>query len=163
MIEIIPVKSKSDYLLIEQLANTIWREHYPAIITKEQIEYMLAKYNSVKAIEAQINEGSQFYLLVYDGISAGYVAIKNEEDFLFLSKLYVKKEFRGKQIGKVTLQFIDAEAKRNNLKSIQLKVNKYNTKSIEAYEKLGFKIVKETITDIGEGFIMDDYVLVKII
>jgi RimJ/RimL family protein N-acetyltransferase len=80
-----------------------------------------------------------------------------------LSKLYVKKEFRGKQIGKATLHFIDAEAKQNNLKSIQLKVNKYNTKSIEAYEKLGFKKVKATITDIGNGFVMDDYEMVKVI
>jgi ribosomal protein S18 acetylase RimI-like enzyme len=163
MTEIIPAKNESDYLLIEKLTITIWREHYPPIITKEQIEYMLAKFNSVKAIEAQINEGSQFYFMVYNGIPVGYTAIKKEGDFLFLSKLYVKKEFRGNKIGRAALLFIDAEAKRNNLKSIQLKVNKYNTKSIEAYEKLGFKKVKATITDIGNGFVMDDYEMVKVI
>ncbi|ULC60819.1 GNAT family N-acetyltransferase [Flaviramulus sp. BrNp1-15] len=163
MIEIQSANNKPDYLLIEQLADTIWREHYPTIISIEQIDYMLAKFNSAKAIESQINEGSQFYYMVFNRVPAGYLAIKNEDDFLFLSKLYVKKEFRGKKIGKAALQFIDEEAKRYNLKSIQLKVNKYNTKSILAYEKLGFKKVKAMITDIGKGFIMDDYLLEKIL
>lgn len=161
MIEIKQANTQSDYKLIEELADTIWREHYPSIISIEQIDYMLAKFNSVEAIVSQINDGYQFYYMTFNNVSVGYMSIKKEDDFLFLGKLYVKKKCRGKGIGKTTLQFIDAEAKRSHLKSIQLKVNKYNTKSISAYEKLGFKNVKASVTNIGGGYIMDDYELKK--
>jgi ribosomal protein S18 acetylase RimI-like enzyme len=161
MIEIKQANTQLDYKLIEELANTIWREHYPSIISIEQIDYMLTKFNSVEAIVSQINEGYQFYYMTFNNVSVGYMSIKKEDDFLFLGKLYVKREFRGKGIGKTTLQFIDVEAKRNHLKFIQLKVNKCNTKSISAYKKLGFKNVKASVTDIGGGFIMDDYELKK--
>ncbi len=161
MIEIKQANTQLDYKLIEELATTIWREHYPSIISIEQIDYMLTKFNSVEAIVSQINEGYQFYYMTFNNVSVGYMSIKKEDDFLFLGKLYVKREFRGKGIGKTTLQFIDVEAKRNHLKFIQLKVNKYNTKSISAYKKLGFKNVKTSVTDIGGGFIMDDYELKK--
>ena len=163
MIEIKVAKTQSEYLLIEQLANTIWREHYPSIISIEQIDYMLAKFNSVEAIKQQIEEGSVFYCMMYEGLPAGYMAISKGNDYLFLSKLYVLKSFRGNKIGKATLQFIDSEAERLHLTSIQLKVNKYNTTSISAYEKLGFKKLKAMITDIGEGFIMDDFLLEKVL
>ena len=71
------------------------------------------------------------------------------------------KNFRGKGIGKCALNFIDEEAKKQQLSAIRLKVNKYNTASITAYEKLGFKTIKASVTDIGKGFIMDDFDMEK--
>lgn len=161
MIRINEATSVAHFEIIEKLADAIWREHYPSIISIAQIDYMLAKFNSAKAIEEQIVNGSNFYYMTYKDIPVGYMAIKNEVDFLFLSKLYVKKEYRGKGIGKETTAFIMSEAARFNQKAIQLKVNKFNTNSIMAYEKLGYKKEEAMITDIGEGFIMDDYLLEK--
>ena len=37
--------------------------------------------------------------------------------------------------------------------------NKNNTKTLDIYKHLGFEIVREEVTDIGEGYVMDDYVL----
>lgn len=161
MIEIHKANSFSHFQIIEELASTIWWEHYPSIIGNTQVTYMLEKFNSAKAIEEQVNSGSNFYYMSFDGIPIGYMAIKNETDFLFLSKLYVMKTYRGKGVGKATMAFITDEASRLNQKAIQLKVNKYNTNSIAAYEKLGYKKIKAMITDIGEGFVMDDYLLEK--
>lgn len=163
MIQIVLAKKKDEYKLIEELADTIWREHYPIIISLEQINYMLVKFNSVEAFESQINQGALFYYMTYNSIPAGYMSIINEEGYLFLSKLYVLKAFRGKKIGKTTMRFILSEAERLQLKSIQLKVNKFNTTSITAYEKMGFKKVKDIVTEIGQGFIMDDYLMEKVL
>ena len=44
-------------------------------------------------------------------------------------------------------------------KKIQLTVNKNNINTIKAYEKWGFKTIDSVVTDIGYGFVMDDYIM----
>ncbi len=80
---------------------------------------------------------------------------------LFLNKLYLKSSERGKKFGKKAIQFVGNLAKEKNLRKITLTVNKYNTNSINAYEKMGFKNIGPVIQDIGNGFIMDDYKMEK--
>lgn len=86
----------------------------------------------------------------------GYFGISDKQDYLFLSKLYIKKEFRHKGIGAKAFEKIKQIA---NGKKIRLTVNKYNTNTIKAYEKWGFKTVDAVVTDIGNGFVMDDYIM----
>jgi len=45
------------------------------------------------------------------------------------------------------------------LSRIQLTVNKGNSGSISVYEHWGFVTVDSVVTDIGCGFVMDDYVM----
>ena len=162
MIEIKAATKISEFEIIERLAKQIWHQHYPDIIGLAQVEYMLTKFNSAKAIENDVKAGAQFYYLTFNETPVGYTAIKAETDVLFLSKLYVSEDFRGKGIGRVALNFIDEEAKKQQLLGISLKVNKYNTASIAAYERLGFKNVKASVTDIGNGFVMDDFEMEKL-
>ena len=65
MIEINIVKTTSDLLLIEQLANTIWREHYIPIIGLKHVEYMLEKYQTVNSMKDQMENGSYYYIIYY--------------------------------------------------------------------------------------------------
>lgn len=162
MIEITPANKASDYILIEDLADTIWREHYIPIVGKPQIDYMLDKFQSAKAISEQIEEeGYEYFILFFDKIPAGYIAVKKEKEHLFLSKIYVLSSYRGKKIGKAAMLKTEEMAKAYHLKTIRLGVNINNTNSIKAYEKLGFKKVKTFITDIGNGFVMDDFIMEK--
>jgi RimJ/RimL family protein N-acetyltransferase len=80
-----------------------------------------------------------------------------------LSKLYVLRSARGNGIARSALSFIEAQVKALGLRKIQLTVNKFNTNSIKAYEKMGFINRKAIIQDIGNGYVMDDYVLEKAI
>jgi hypothetical protein len=48
--------------------------------------------------------------------------------------------------------------KLRDLKKIWLTCNRHNTKTIAVYEHLGFQKVNEEVTDIGNGFVMDDYI-----
>ncbi len=156
-------KSEVDYKKISELADIIWREHYITIISEAQIDYMLVKFNSPEAIKSQINQGALFYIIKYQDIPVGYVAVKKETDYLFLSKLYVLSSYRGKKIGKAAMQHVNDLAKSFHLKSIKLHVNKYNTNSILAYEKLGFVKTRALVSDIGNGFVMDDYEMEKVL
>ena len=87
----------------------------------------------------------------------GYIAIQTQKEALFLSKFYIKREFRSKGHGRKAMNFIIKQSKKLNFNKIFLTVNKYNTESIKIYEKLGFKQLGPIIQDIGNGFIMDDY------
>lgn len=156
-------KAKTDYdfEIIENLADVIWREHYIAIVGKPQIDYMLEKFQSAEAVREQIIQGLRYYIIEFEGENAGYLAMRAEDDLLFLSKIYVHKIFRGKNIGKRAIEFVEIQAKKNHLRGIRLTVNINNRYSIAFYEKLGFINQGSLITDIGNGFIMDDYEMLK--
>lgn len=163
MIKIEAAITTQNYQQIEILADTIWREHYIPIVGKPQIDYMLDKFQSVKAIEKQVEDGYEYFSIYYDETPVGYISIKEEKDTLFLSKIYVLSNYRGKKIGKTAMQFVEQKAKTYNLKRIRLTVNINNINSIKAYEKLGFKNIGALVADIGRGFVMDDYEMVKLI
>ena len=61
------------------------------------------------------------------------------------------------------MHFIEEQAKDLNCKIIYLTVNKYNTNSIMAYQKTGFVKTEELVIDIGNGYVMDDYRMEKLI
>ncbi|WP_223548520.1 GNAT family N-acetyltransferase [Aestuariivivens sp. NBU2969] len=154
-------KTEHDYQIVAKLADIIWREHYIPMVGKAQIDYMLEKFQSAKVIGEQSNQGYEYYLINFNTTPVGYISIKKEDDSLFLSKIYVLSNHRGKKIGKTALQFVEKKAKASRINNITLTVNKNNYNSILVYEKLGFKNIGPAVKDIGNGFIMDDYKMVK--
>ena len=161
MASIIAVNSTAQIASVAHLAQTIWTDHYTPIIGALQVDYMLEKYQSETTINDQIKEGYQYYLIKTDVGHAGYFAFNLHKDFLFLSKFYVLKNMRGNGLGKLALSFIESKAMELHLPKIRLTVNKHNSKSISAYEKMGFANVDSIVQDIGNGYVMDDYVLEK--
>lgn len=152
----------SDISIIQALAKEIWTEHYMSIIGQEQVDYMLNKFQSKNAIAAAIQDGYVYYIAYYDNIPCGYSAIKLDNS-VFLSKFYVKKPLRGHGLGNAMMSTILAYASDNHAKRIWLTCNKYNEKTLKVYKKLGFSVVDEVVNDIGGGFVMDDFVLEKIL
>lgn len=147
---------KEEIRTLAELASEIWHEYWPCILTPEQIDYMVENFQSENAIKEQIaNENYTYYFLITDGKVAGYTGISDKGEYLFLSKLYIKKEFRHQGIGRKAFE----EIKNLGFNRIQLTVNKYNKNTIDAYLKYGFKIIDEAVTDIGNGFVMDDYIM----
>jgi RimJ/RimL family protein N-acetyltransferase len=155
-------KHTEDYKVIADLAKEIWTEHYTPIIGSEQVEYMLDKFQSKEAIENQIVHSDYNYYIIYDtNALVGYLSIKKEAHALFLSKIYISKSYRGQGFGKIAMNFIELQAKELNCDSIYLTVNKFNTNSIKAYEKIGYKKIEELVIDIGNGYVMDDFKMEK--
>lgn len=157
MTEIQKASSTSDCELIAQLANRIWHEHYTPIIGEEQVLYMINKYQSATAIQAQIQEGKSYFIIQYATSAVGYLSYYEREGSLFLSKLYVDSRYRGKGIGKKAMQFVEEQARTLGCARIALTVNKNNHNSIRTYHKMGFKTIKPIVIDIGNGFVMDDF------
>jgi O-acetyl-ADP-ribose deacetylase (regulator of RNase III)/GNAT superfamily N-acetyltransferase len=156
----IPVSTPDQINTVAILAKEIWYEHYLPIIGEEQVTYMIDKFQSAAAITKQISgEMYEYYLIYHSFEPSGYIWIKESNSELFLSKFYILKNKRGNGLGRKAFEFVVNRAKELNLKTISLTVNKYNTSSIKAYEKLGFQNAGPVVADIGNGYIMDDYLM----
>ena len=151
--------SDAEIELLAATANEIWHEFFPGIITEHQIDYMVEKFQSPHAIREQITEGYQYYLAYADDTLIGYTGIHPEEELLFLSKLYLKKQFRGKGYGREMLAFVIEKARERKKSGIYLTVNRFNAHSIAVYDAAGFQTVRKQVSDIGNGYVMDDYVM----
>ena len=158
-LRIIPVTNMELVYSLVPVAEEIWREHYIPIIGENQVEYMLEKFLSADALVEQINSGYEYFLFSYDYTFAGFAGILEEDGKLFLSKLYVDEEFRGKGIGKYMFEKIIEICKMRKLTKIWLTCNRHNTNTLAIYEHLGFQKVREEVTDIGNGYVMDDFIL----
>jgi ribosomal protein S18 acetylase RimI-like enzyme len=160
-LEIRKAISKEDAASVAGLARVVWTEHYTPIIGKSQVEYMLQNIQSTEKIEAKMADGEDYYMAYLYGRLIGYMAIKEETDRMFLSKLYIEKDFRGRGIADQFIGLLLDETRRAGKDKISLTVNKSNLTSISVYKKMGFDIEGELVTDIGGGYVMDDYVMVK--
>jgi len=155
--------TKSNIPILQQLAHTIWYHHYPGIISIEQIEYMLSIMYSESQISKEIDSRHKWILILDDIQPIGFIALYFEADEkkLKMNKLYILPSYHGKGIGQLSLNYTIEEARLIQAKQLYLTVNKQNTKAIKAYIKAGFKIDREVIADIGNGYVMDDYIMSK--
>jgi GNAT superfamily N-acetyltransferase len=122
---------------------------------------MLDKFQSSDEIYSQVQDGQAYYLIEHKDLPIGYFCIYPVEENLFLSKLYILVAFRAQGIGKFAFDFIQNKARAFSLKTIFLTVNIHNTNAIASYEKMGFANQGPTKADIGAGYVMDDYRMVK--
>lgn len=160
-IEITKVKYLPELRQVAELADKIWHECFPGIISEGQIDYMVEKFQSLEAMIEQVESQGYTYLAVRDdGDLCGYIAIKPESDNrLFLSKLYLRKDRRGRGIASAMLKRVAEEARKYGKNAVYLTVNKHNDHAVEVYKKTGFTVKDTAVTDIGSGYVMDDYIM----
>jgi diamine N-acetyltransferase len=145
---------------IAALAGVVWGAHYPGIISREQIEYMLARMYDVEVMKAELSQGIRYdRLLVGDRLVgfASYGPAREKE--LKLHKIYVHPDHQRRGFGTCLLNHVIEEAERTGYAMLTLSVNKANKGAIAAYQKIGFTIRAAVVVDIGGGFVMDDFVM----
>lgn len=156
------VKCETDHKLrrTAEMADDIWHECFEGIISDEQIDYMVDNFQSYAAIKKQVaSQGYEYYNFVLDGTRIGYFALAEQKDgTLMLSKLYMYKEYRGNGYASQAFEFIKENAKQRGCRQVWLTVNRHNYGAIKVYEAFGMKRLMEQVADIGNGFVMDDYI-----
>lgn len=144
---------------LAELAEQIWNEYFITVISQEQIDYMLERFQSYEALQQQAKQGYQYYFIVHHNEIVGYTAVQPAAGKLFLSKFYLQKQSRGKGYGSAALEQLKQIAKQHQAASIWLTVNRHNDATIAMYKHKGFVVVREQAADIGNGFVMDDYIM----
>lgn len=153
--------------VIAALAGDIWRSYYPGIITSDQIEHMLAWMYAPETLRRELrDEGARFYLLRDgDGEAVGFAALgpgAGAGEFK-LHKLYLRTAFHGRGWGSRLLRHCEGEARRAGGARMTVAVNKRNTRALAAYRRNGYAIVEAVTRAIGGGFVMDDFILAKLL
>ncbi|SHG26229.1 GNAT family N-acetyltransferase [Flavobacterium defluvii] len=154
----------SDIKTIQKITNITWPITYGEILTKEQLDYMLALFYSDEALTKQIENKEQLFYLISDSESTiGFIGIEhnyNNEAVTKIHKIYLLPETQGKGYGKTVFESIEKMALENNSKNLLLNVNRFNT-ALNFYKKLGFEIKETVDIEIGNGYLMEDYVMGK--
>jgi len=149
----------SDIPVIKEIAEKAWRPTYDHILTEQQTLYMLDLMYNNQTLENQIKGNIAFFMVYLGQETVGYFAIEilNEQK-VKLHKLYLDPTQKQKGLGSKIIQYIKDWALSNQSNRIILNVNKNNS-AVQFYLKMGFKINEELILDIGEGYVMDDFVM----
>ena len=166
----IPVKTAVDQEMLARMAGQIWREYWPARIGEAQTEYMVEKFQSLQAIKRDMAENDYEYGFLVatehdeDGSEksiVGFTGGHNEPETnrFFISKIYLFADARGHGYARRVVEFYEDLCFARGLDAMYLTVNKYNELGIRAYQGTGFETIDSVETDIGEGFIMDDYIM----
>jgi ribosomal protein S18 acetylase RimI-like enzyme len=156
----IRLANKADFPAIRAVVHEVWPIAYREMITPEQISYMLEWMYSDESLNKQVEEeGCVFIVYEEDNSVQGFASFSEIESTLFkLHKLYVFTSLQGKGIGKSLLDDVKKRAAALGARAIELQVNKKNIAQ-HFYLKQGFTIDRELVLDIGNGFVMDDYVM----
>jgi N-acetylglutamate synthase-like GNAT family acetyltransferase len=148
--------------ILEALARAIWPSTYATIISAAQIEFMLDWMYSTKTLLQQQEEGHEFYIIESAGIDSGFMALEwvKVKKSIKINKLYVLPSLHGQGAGRLLIDKAIERAKATNASQLYLQVNKAN-KAKDFYLRMGFQIDQEAVFDIGNGFVMDDYIMTR--
>lgn len=147
---------------IQELAETTWNACYPGIITAGQIRYMLEQGYQPGTLRTDISERNIRYLLAREaGTPVGFGAHGEAQvaGEIKLHKLYVHPDRQRCGIGARIVEHISRERRDGGFQKLILAVNKGNLQAIRAYHKYGFTHRESVVVDIGDGYVMDDYIL----
>ncbi|MDP1844914.1 MAG: GNAT family N-acetyltransferase [Sediminibacterium sp.] len=149
----------ADIPVIQMIANQTWPDAYGAIISKEQLTYMLEMMYSSTSLKNQMEKGHQFYLFEIDQQPIGFASVSNEGAGIYkLNKLYVLPTTQKTGAGKALLQKSIEHASNAGGQQLILQVNKLNSAK-QFYERHGFTVLEEKVLELEHGFVMDDYIM----
>jgi GNAT superfamily N-acetyltransferase len=150
-----------DIPVIRELTFRIWPQTYTAIISQQQIDYMLEMMYSEGSLKKQMEEGSRFILVLDEKEAVGFASYGEIEPGVYkLHKIYILFSQQGKGTGSFVIDYIISKIRKQGAIALQLQVNR-NNKAKSFYEKLGFAVIEEADFDIGNGWFMNDYVMEK--
>lgn len=151
-----------DAQVIQAIAWATWPKAYGSIITKEQIAYMLDRMYALDVLRAEMKGEHVFLIAEHDGVAVGFAGMEHGfhgSNSTRLHKLYVLPAFQGTGVGGLLIQHCRSAAIEYGDATIELNVNRQNP-AVETYRKWGFSIADSVVLDIGNGFVMDDHVMV---
>lgn len=163
-----PITSEEDQIKLADMAYVIWNEYWPSRIGQDQVDYMVKNFQSLDAIKRDMAEHSYDYWFIHaeeNGVDriVGYTGGHDEPETnrYFISKIYLLAEERGCGFASKTIRHYEQLCRERGFDAMYLTVNKYNELGIRAYESKGFETIDSVVTDIGEGFAMDDFIMEK--
>ncbi|CAN5192890.1 GNAT family N-acetyltransferase [soil metagenome] len=152
--------------IIRDIAYQTWPTTFGEILSPAQIRYMLDMMYSLDSLKTQISEQKHVFLLAQETDSKAYLGyVSYEFDYKSqpktkIHKIYLLPASQGKGVGRLLIDKVAELAAEHENSTVSLNVNRYN-KAIQFYERMGFKVIDNETIDIGDGFLMEDFVMEK--
>lgn len=80
---------------------------------------------------------------------------------VLLSHFYVLPECRGRGLGQLAMNFIDVRVAEMGVRRIELFVLRENSAAVGLYRRNGFVVAEEVLTRLGNGAVLEDYLMRK--
>ena len=150
-----------DVPAIAALAREIWQASYPAIITQEQIDFMLEQRYGHERLYDDLEDADKWLDQALVGERrVGFAFSELRKGEFKLDKLYIHPDVQRRGVGGQMIEHVAARARKLGYPALVLQVNKRNTKAIASYQKYGFVVRETTVEDLGR-YVMDDFVMEK--
>lgn len=157
--------SPDDLKIIQEIAVATWPATFGGLMSDDQITYMLQlNYNQEPLKEQILEKGHQFFLVEKDSRRIGFFSYEinyNSQRELMIHKIYLLPESQGDGIGLRILNSLSDTAIDHNNHRLRLRVFHKNEIAIGFYEKFGFKSIGIEKQDIGHGYQVEEYVMIK--
>jgi diamine N-acetyltransferase len=160
---IIAANTEAQYAVMEGLARRIVPAFYGAFFAVETAEYLVESGHTAGALAAQAERGSRHFIIDCNGEAVGYFSLGVEGSVMLLSHFYLLAEWRGKGLGKMAIVFIEETARGLGVSRIELFVLRENLGAVGVYAGSGFEVAEEVLTRLGNGAVLEDYVMCKVI
>ena len=151
-----------NFTSIRAIAEEVWPIAYGSILSQAQLDYMMEMMYSIPSLQQQANEkGNHFIVAIENENTVGFAAYEFNYDGkpkTKIHKIYILSNQQGKGTGRILIDYITNQARQNMQEALLLNVNKNNVAQ-QFYKKLGFEISCEEVIDIGNGYVMDDFVM----
>jgi len=160
----IRLMTQADVEAVIELTRGIWHKHYPEIISLEQIDYMLERIFTVSRLKNQLASSiDRWWVAQINSILVGsaHAFLKEKSKEAWLDQINIALEYQRAGIGQKLIEIVSDWAYRQGYSKLALAVNKRNQKAIRAYLKYGFSLRDSLCAEIGQGFVMDDFVMEK--
>ena len=165
MITITPA-TEADLPIIQEIAYQTWPITFGEILSPAQIEYMLDMMYSLKSLKSQVAEKNHAFLLARDEESRAYLGYTSYElDYkgqptTKIHKIYLLPDSQGKGVGRSLIDRVAEVAQAHANERLSLNVNRFN-KAVQFYKRMNFAVVGTEDIDIGDGFLMEDFIMEK--
>ncbi len=151
---------EADLPFIRELAHEIWQATYVENLGQHQVDYMLSLFYSDDSLRKSMNHGHVYYIIIDEKKQIGYLDLEQKPEHLFIHKFYISNHIQKKGMGTEVMKTIISDLATDRQK-IKLHVNRRNFKAVNFYFKNGFIIEALGDFDIGSGYFMRDFVMVR--
>jgi GNAT superfamily N-acetyltransferase len=161
--EIIRAETREQFVVIEELARRIVPAFYVEFFEVRTAEYLVESGHTAGALAAQAGLGARHFLIGFHGEGVGYFSLSVDGATMLLSHFYLLPEWRGKGLGKGAMAFIEEAGRELGVSMIELFVLRANQGAVGMYTRSGFVVADEVMTRLGNGAVLEDFLMRKCI
>lgn len=148
-----------DIVQLQEISRQTFLDTFSAVNTEENMRIYLEESLSLESLTVELNDkNSEFYFALFDNNIIGYLKVNfgesqtelKDKKGLEIERIYVLKEFHGKNVGHLLYKKAMEIAKRIEANYIWLGVWEKNPRAISFYKKNGFVEFDKHIFKLGD-------------